>query len=121
MIRRKYPHVAVLDLGKACDCVLRDLLHVMIEEQLPETLSTMLRPLLWPMRLRTEQEKTDVTVMKLAGMPQGDRSSPIIFTLFMESYIRRIKITPRRGLVSLSLDDVLLLSRTIAGMQEMLI
>lgn len=120
MLRRRYPNAAVLDLRKAYDCVPRHILQRMIEARLPPDLSTMIRPLLWPMRLRTKRQKSENTISTRAGMPQGDPPSPILFTIFMDCYIRSVNTSPDRGLVSLFVDDVLVLARSLSAMQDLL-
>lgn len=80
----------------------------------------MIRPLFWPMRLRTKHQTLDTTVLTRAGMPQGDPSSPILFNLFMDSYIQRINTKPQREVVSLFVDDVLMMAKSLPGMQKVL-
>lgn len=71
-LRRRFPHAALLDLAKAYDCVPRDILQRLMDEKLPSELSTMVRPLLWPMKLQTKNQRSDDSVRTVAGMPQSD-------------------------------------------------
>lgn len=119
-VRKQLSHEAVLDLIKAYDCVPRELLQKMLDERLPPNLSIMLRPLLWPLRLKAKQQMSDVTFVTVTGTPKGDPPIPVLFTLIMESYIRCVKRSPYRGIVSLFVDNVLMLSSSLASMREML-
>lgn len=119
-LRRKLPHVSVLDLRKAYDCVARNLIMNFMDEILAPELSTALSPLLWHMTIKTKRQKSDRTVITLVGMPKGDPPNPILFTFFIDSYIRSVNTTPSLTLVSLFVDKVLMRARTVTGMKQML-
>lgn len=72
-LRVNLPFAALLDLYKAYDCVPRKILQDILDKRLPPALSTMFRPLLWTMRLRTKGQKSPRSILTLAGMLQCDR------------------------------------------------
>lgn len=119
-LRKRLPYAVLLDLRKAFDCVPRHTLQMMVDQRLPTGLSNMFRPLLWPMRLKTKHQKASRSILTLAGVPQGDPPSPQLFNIFMDSFLTRINTSPTKGIASLFVDDVLLLARAGAEMQQLL-
>lgn len=117
---RELPMAAVLDLRKAYYSVPCYMLQNMLDEKLSTTLSKALLPLLWPMILRTINQKSGTSVRRLVGMPQGDAPSPYLFNIFMDEYIREINREVSKGLDTLFVDDVFLLARSLLDMQRLL-
>lgn len=118
-LRKNLPYAALLDLHKAYDCVPRNTLQHILDQRLPLSLSTIFRPLLWPMRLQTKGQKTPRSIHTLSGMPQGDPPSPQLFHIFTDTLLRQVNINLTHGVASLFVDDVLLIARARYDMQEM--
>lgn len=108
-LRRAMPMAAVLYMQKTYHSVRRHMLQYMLDGQLPTTLSISLHPLLWPMLLRTRNQKSGTGFRTLVGISQGDPPSPYLFNIFMDGYIREMNLEVSKGLATLFLDDVLLL------------
>lgn len=119
-LRSSLPRSALLDLKKACDMVSRDILQTMLDERLPSTLSTMVRPFLAPMLLRTEHQKNDGVLQTRAGVPQGDSPSPLLFNVFADSNLDRLNARPSPGIASNFVDDTTLLARNLEALQALL-
>lgn len=90
----------------------------MLDDRLPYTLSVMLRPLIWPMTLKTKNQRLSTVVRTLVGVPQGDPSSPHLFNIFMDGFLIRMNINPRQIMSSLFVDDVYLMARAHEQMQQ---
>lgn len=118
-LRTNLRYAALLDLNKAFDCVPRHTLQKMVDKQLQIGLSNMIRPLLWPMRLKTKNQKSRNSILTLAGVPQGDHPSPQFFDIFMDSLLRLSNNHPDRALASLFVNDVLLLGRAQNQLQDL--
>lgn len=56
-----------------------------------------------------------------AGVPQGYPTSPQLFSVFMDEFLRATNTKPERALTSLFVDDVFGLPKTSADMQHLLI
>lgn len=119
-MRTGLPHAVLLDIKKAFDCVPRQFLQKLLDKRLPAGLSAALRPLLWPMLLRTKGQTSADSILTLAGMPQGDATSPYLFSIFMDTYAEQLNGDPRSRLVSLFVDDVTGLAKSLDEMQHLL-
>lgn len=119
-LRRDMPMAVFLDLKKAFDLVPRAQLQGMVDASLPEILSRNVRALLWPMIIRTIGQKSSDCLHTRAGVPQGDPPSPLLFGLFMDSYLRAVNLSPTRAVASLFVDDVLGLAKTFANLLRFL-
>lgn len=117
-LRHDLPYATLLDLRKAYDCVPRNTLQTIIDQRLPSGLSVMIRPLLWPMKLKTKYQRSTTCVKTIAGVPQGDATSPHLFNIFMDSFLSQVNVNPRQGIASLFVDDVLVLARNRECMQH---
>lgn len=105
-IRRRLPLVVLLDLKKAYDMVPRVKLHQTLESRLPSNLANSVRPLLGPMLLKTRYQRNSDALVTLSGVPQGDTSSPVLFNLFMDTYLRCTNTSPTQVTALLFVDDV---------------
>ena len=116
-----FSKVLLLDLRKAFDIVPRIILQELVDEVLPPSLSIQIRPLLYPMRFKTKNQRSSTFVRTLAGIPQGDPPSALLFNIFMDRYLHRINhICPSRGIATAFVDDVALLSKRIPTLQILL-
>lgn len=118
-MRQNLPFAALLDLKKAYDCVPRARLQQMLDKRLPSLLSTMLRPLLWPMTIKTKHQTSSTCIRTLAGVPQGDAPSLQLFNIFMDHFLEQISTSPRQGVASLFVDDVLIIARAAKEIQKL--
>lgn len=88
-LRSGLPRADILDVKKAYDCVPRSILQNTLATAPPSALHTALRPLLWPMVLKTKIQKSTAIVKTLVRMPQEDAPSPYLLNIFMHGYLRR--------------------------------
>lgn len=119
-LRINLPLAVFLDLKKAFDLVPRIALQKMVDAALPSNLAKNVRALLWPMLLRAKGQTSDTTLITRAGVPQGDPSSPLLFSLFMDGYLRAVNVSPRQAMASLFVDDVLGLACTWLHLMQFL-
>lgn len=108
------PSCPLLRPQKAYDLVPRGLLKNLAEERVPTGLSTIIRALLSPLRLKPKFEKTDVEVLTVSAVPQGGPRSPDLFNIFMNTYIPLLNTTPSTSMTSCFADDALVLSKKIS-------
>ena len=120
-IRSGHNKVALLDMKKAYDKVPRDILMDMIAKTVSSSMCEQLRPLLYPMRLQTVGQKSKRSLLTLVGMPQGDPPSPILFNIFMNSYLSRLNThSPSHGIACAFVDDTALFCKVDSQLQVML-
>ena len=113
--------MALLDLYKAFDMVPRHILQDMIDKALPLQLAAQTRPLLYPMSVRTIGQKSKSSLRTIAGVPQGDPPSALVFLIFMNSFLLRLNIPPSiDGTASAFVDDAILFARTAHALQNLL-
>jgi len=118
-LRDKLTEAALLDQKKAFDGMPRDILVKLLKRRFPPILYHLALILLVPILLRTVNQKSSRHAITLAGVPQGDPSSPTFFNIFMDEFISATQISPQFGTICFA-DDVALLAETIKLLQELL-
>lgn len=122
-IQNGHKYLAVLDLTAAYDSVRRDDIFQVCQASLPRSISDMIPAIIQPMKAKTKLQCSELSADITMGVPQGDRPSPDLFNMFMDTLLNRLDAIPR----SLSehpanayADDILLLSKSASGLQELL-
>lgn len=122
-IHNGHRYLAVLDLKGAYDSVRRDQLLHICQSSLPETVTQMLPPLLEAQVAETKGQQLAACANVSMGVPQGDRPSPDLFNIFMDTLLRALdEIPPSLSThpANAYADDVLLLARSTSGLQNLL-
>lgn len=118
-LRHRLPHLAVLDLKKACDMVPWALILNLVYKHLSNPLADMIRAFLTPMVYRTQGQRDNVTISTTTGVIQGDPPSPVLFNIFMDEYLRLTNTVPT-ALAFCIAHDVALLARSHSNLQRVL-
>ncbi len=118
-LRGSLPEAALLDQKKAFDKMPREILTRLLRKRFPPNLYKLCLILLVPILLRTINQKSQRYAITLAGVPQGDPSSPTFFNIFMDEFIAATNISPRFGVICFA-DDVALIAESLRLLQELL-
>lgn len=118
-MRRGLPFATLVDLRKAYHCVTWAVLPFMMDDALPTGLNNICRPLLSPMKLKKRQKSSNC-ICPRCRIPQGDPPSPPLFNIFMDGVILQLNGNPSYDMVSLFVDDVLALARSVDDLQAVL-
>ena len=122
-----FVYTAVLDLKSAYDSVPRDLLMKRVRGKLPSTTADMIALELQPMCITTKGDTSGATSKVSIGVPQGGKSSPPLYNVYMDSFAEYMDLANDRNRragrldlevkVSMLADDVKLQARTRKGLQ----
>lgn len=106
-VRRAMPLAVLLDLQKAYDLVPTARLQPMVRKRVLDGLIVQLLAQLWPVVIRTKGQNSQINLVTRAGVPHGDPTSPQLFLIFMDNFIRATNLRPEKAITSLFVDDVL--------------
>lgn len=89
-------------------------------QNVPPHLTNMLRALLSPMLLQTKGQKSNNLARKILGLPKGDPPSPLLFNIFIDTFLLDTNHDPFIGASSCFADDFVLLANSEAHLQDLL-
>lgn len=114
--------LAILDLSAAYDSLRRDDLQSICTKVLPPEFCSMLPAVLHPQQVRTVGQRGTSQAKITMGVPQGDRSSPDLFNIAMDTLLNKYNNIPTSVSshpVNAYADDVLLLAYSPDGLQTL--
>lgn len=122
--------MAVLDLTKAYDRVVRELLTLRLEKmKLKQELVNQIIVFLVPLLVKTAVDVTQATALLTTGLTQGGAASLALFRIFIEDLANELRATQGQdsGLkdssqysAKLVADDVIIMARTEQELQALL-
>ncbi len=112
--------IAVLVIKGAYPSIPRPVMMKVLQERLPESLVNMVSVLMVPNRVQTVGDDTNHHRTMTVGLIEGDPKSPALFNLVMDILGQQLAASPSRISMlpaNIFAYDVLLMSRTIRGLQ----
>ena len=115
-----YRYTAVLDLKSAYDSVPRDILMRRVRRRLHPSTADMIALELQPMTIVTKGDASCSTAQISVGVPQGGKSSPPLYNVYMDSFAEHIDSADLDVKVSMFADDVKLQAKCPQDLQRAL-
>ena len=115
-----YKFTAVLDLKSAYDSVPRGNLLHRVRQRLQQSTADMIALELQPMTIVTKGDISCTTAQISVGVPQGGKSSPPLYNVYMDTFAEKIDSAELDVHVSMFADDVKLQAQDPDSLQKAL-